>query len=63
MSIAHIIKRYTNARLLNYSTAVGAVKYIRWQWRNFFISYLCQLFPAILWGKPCEMFVILTSLS
>jgi len=37
--------------------------YIGWQWRNFFISYLCQLFSAILWGKLCEMFLIRTSLS
>ena len=41
------------------------VLYIVWQWhwRYFFMSYLRQLFSAILWGKLFETFVILTSLS
>ena len=44
--------------------SVSSCVYIGWQWCNFFISYcLCLLFSAILWGKLCEMFVILTSLS
>jgi len=31
---------------------------------NFFMPYLCQLFfSAAMWGKLCEVFVIVTSLS
>jgi len=37
--------------------------YIGLQWRNFFISYLCQLFSAILWGKLFETFATLTSVD
>jgi len=37
--------------------------YIWWQWRNFFISYLCQLFSAILWGQALRNVFIGTSFS
>jgi len=42
---------------------ISAVRclYIGWQWRNFFIPYSC--FPAMMWGKLCEMFITVTSLS
>ena len=37
--------------------------YIGWQWRNFFMQYLyVTCFPAMMWGKLWEMFVIVLSL-
>jgi len=35
---------------------------IGWQWRNFFMSY-ASCFSAMLWVKPCKMFLTRTSLS
>ena len=37
--------------------------YIQWQWHNFFMPYLCQLFSPMVWGKLWEIFVIVSSRS
>jgi len=37
--------------------------YIGWQWRNFFIAYFANCFPAMMCSKLWEMFVTVTSLS
>jgi len=38
-----------NRRITQYST-----EYIGWQWRNFFLSYLCQLFFRHVVGQALQ---------